>query len=84
MEFNSSATDDNNEERGFFKVGDSLVVKFTTIDKESYEFLNLFEIEVANNGNPFASPSTLNTNVSNGGLGFFVGYGVTYDTLSAK
>lgn len=82
-EFNSSADDDNNQERGYFKVGDTVVVKFCTIDRPSFEFYRSFETEVSNNGNPFAAPTNIPSNIS-GGLGFWGGYGAVYDTVIAK
>ncbi len=82
-EFNSSAEDDNNEERGYFKVGDTVVVKFCAIDRAGFEFYRSLEIEVSNNGNPFAAPTSIPSNI-NGGLGFWGGYGAVYDTVIAQ
>lgn len=67
----------------YYKVGDTIAVKFCTIDVSVYEFLRLFEVEVNNNGSPFASPSSVPSNIEGGALGFWAGYGVTYDTIIA-
>lgn len=76
----STAPDDNNNERGYFKIGDSIVVQFCAIGIGEADFFRTFEIEVSNNGNPFASPGVIETNVQ-GGLGVFCGYSQTYDTI---
>lgn len=84
IEFNSSAPDDNNEERGYFKKGDTVAVKFCAIDRAGFDFYRSFETEVSNNGNPFAAPTSVKTNISNGGLGYWGGYGAVYDTVIAQ
>lgn len=65
----------------FFKKADTIVVKFCTTDMNVYQFLRLYEIEVNSAGSPFASPTTIPTNIEGGGLGLWAGYGVTYDTI---
>lgn len=79
----SSATDDNNNERGYFKVGDTIVVKFCAIGQKEVDFFRTYEIEVSNNGNPFAAPGVIKSNISNG-LGVWCGYGVALDTIIAQ
>ena len=64
----------------YFKRNDTLIIKFCTIDRGVYEFYRTFEQEVFNNGNPFASPTTIKTNID-GGLGVWACYGASYDTL---
>lgn len=71
------------EKNHYFKEGDTIVVKFCTIDLDHYKFLRIFELEVNSNGNPFASPTTTPTNVTGGALGIWGGYGATFDTLVA-
>lgn len=75
--------DDNGPERGYYKVGDSVVIKFCTIDKGVYNFLEDAEIQVQSTGSPFASPLNIRSNISNGALGLWAGYGVTFDTIIA-
>lgn len=76
----STAPEDNNRERGYFKTGDTIVVQFCSIGIGEAAFFRTFEIEVSNNGNPFAAPGVIETNVT-GGLGVFCGYSPTYDTI---
>jgi hypothetical protein len=69
----------------YYKLGDSVSLKFCTIDKEQYEFWNSFQDEVLNNSNPFASSmSTVKSNVRGDGLGVWGGYGVYYYSLKIK
>lgn len=67
---------------GYFEQGDVIYVKFCSIDQPHFEFWNTFEIATFNNGNPFAAPATIRTNID-GGIGVWGGYGVTYDTIVA-
>jgi hypothetical protein len=80
---NSVAADDNNETSEYFKQGDTIIIKFCTIDLPHFDFWETFETAAFNNGNPFASPTTIRTNIQGGGIGVWGGYGVTYDTLVA-
>jgi hypothetical protein len=83
-EQNSEANDDHNEERGFFKIGDTVEVKFCSIDKAHFEFWRSAETEIFSNGNPFASPSTIRSNIKGGGLGVWGGYGAAFHSFIAK
>ncbi len=65
----------------YFAVNDTVVVKFCTIDNASYTFLNSLENIRFANGNPFAAPASVFTNIKGGGLGGWCGYGASYDTL---
>jgi hypothetical protein len=78
---NSSASDDNNEERGFFKEGDTVVVKFCTIIPRAAVSIRSLEQQVGSTGNPFASPANVQSMIE-GGLGLWVGYNASYDTLA--
>ncbi|MBX7052999.1 MAG: DUF4249 domain-containing protein [Flavobacteriales bacterium] len=77
---NSDKFDDLNNERGYFKRGDTIAVRGCTIDRNSYKFIYSFESQVSNQGSPFAVPFNLESNVE-GGLGAFIGYGAIYDTV---
>ena len=68
----------------YFGVGDTVVVKFCTIDRKTYNFLNSLENIRFANGNPFASPASVFTNIEGGGLGGWCGYGASYDTVVMK
>jgi hypothetical protein len=79
---NSTAEDDNNEEEGFFKKGDTIIVKFASITKESFDFWRSAETQASSNGNPFGSPAPLKGNIE-GGLGIWEGFSFTIDTTVA-
>jgi hypothetical protein len=68
------------EGENYFKIGDTIVVKFCSIDIPHYQFWRTFETQAVNNGNPFAAPTSIKTNI-NGGLGIWGGYSPSYDTL---
>jgi hypothetical protein len=80
---NSDAIDDNNDERGHFKRGDTIAVKFCTIDRAHFLFWRSVETQTSNNGNPFGSPAPIEGNIE-GGLGIWGGYGLSYDTIYAQ
>ena len=66
-------------EEGFWKTGDTVVVRLDGIDHDAFQVLRDFETSVANQGNPFALPTSASTNVE-GGLGWFVAYAEVTDT----
>lgn len=76
----SSAPEDNNEQAGYYILGDTIVVQFCTIGQREVNFFRTYENVVASNGNPFAAPGVIKTNVE-GGLGIFCGYSPSYDTI---
>ncbi|MBL0340484.1 MAG: DUF4249 domain-containing protein [Bacteroidetes bacterium] len=80
---NSTAADDSNEEQGFFKTGDTIVVKFASITKESFDFWRSAETQASSNGNPFGSPAPLQSNIE-GGIGVWEGFSFTLDTIVAQ
>lgn len=77
---NFEGQDDEGPEERFFKNGDTVVVKFVSMDRPNYFYFRAMEDQWATNGSPFASPGNLPSNI-NGGLGIFSGYGVAYDTV---
>lgn len=79
----SEAEDDNNDNAGYFLKGDSIVVKFASITKESFDFWRSAESQAASNGSPFGSPSPLKSNIV-GGLGIWEGFSFTLDTIVAQ
>ena len=68
----------------YFKQTDTIYVKFCTIDQESFKFYSTYEAAYQTNGNPFASPVSIISNISGGGLGIWAGFGCTYDTIYPK
>jgi len=80
IESNSQKFDDENEERGYYKVGDTVAIRGCTIDRAAFKFIKSLEAQIGNQGSPFAIPFNLESNL-NGGLGAFIGYGAIYDTV---
>jgi hypothetical protein len=79
----SDKEDDENDERFYFKRGDTIVVKFCAIDRQTFEFWRTEKTQVGNNGNPFGSPAPITSNIV-GGLGIWAGYSFTLDTVIAQ
>ena len=76
--FKGNKTSTNKTDQVYYQVGDTISLKFTAIDKASYDFWNTFQKEILNTGNPFASTNArVQTNVTNG-LGIWCGYGSSY------
>lgn len=71
------------EKSHYYKLGDTIVVKFCSIEKKVMEFIRKYETDIWNNGNPFASPSTIPTNIEGGAFGLWAGYATSYDTIYA-
>lgn len=76
----SSKFDDNNSEAGYYKRGDTVVVRGSSIDRNAFLYFKSYENQLSNQGSPFALPSNIQSNVT-GGLGVWVGYSAIYDTL---
>ena len=68
------------ENYSFFERGDTVTLKFTNIDKATYDFWRTVEFSYGSIGNPFSSPTKVLGNI-NGALGYFGGYAVQYRTL---
>ncbi len=64
-----------------FIIGETVILKFCTMDASHYDFWYSIEQQSASGGNPFASPTTVRTNMSGGAIGVWGGYGVVYDTI---
>ncbi len=79
----NNADDENPLASGFYKVGDTVAVKFCCIDKTSYTFWRDAETQSANNGNPFGATAPIHSGI-NGGLGVFCAYAASYDTVICK
>ena len=67
----------------FFFKGDTVTLKFCSIDRNTYRFWNTWEFARQSIGNPFAQPNKVLGNISNGALGAFCGYAAGYRTLVA-
>lgn len=70
------------ESQFFYSLGDTIYMKFCSIGSREFEFYNTFEAATGTNGNPFASPILIKSNI-NGGLGVWCGQSFYLDTLIA-
>ena len=70
-------------ERGFYKKGDTIVVKFCKIGIREYEFWNTYYQNKSSNGNPFSSPSNIKNMFDKyeDAFGAFVAYSPRFDTI---
>lgn len=67
-----------------YSIGDSILLRVTSIEKKSYNFWITYDQEILNSGNPFAANfQTVSGNIK-GGLGIWCGYGATYYYIIAK
>jgi hypothetical protein len=72
------------EKEYYFEAGDTVSVKFCTIDKVQFAFWNGYQNAVLASANPLASSNyQLKSNIK-GGLGIWTGYGATYYLIYAK
>lgn len=69
------------DDYGFFRRGDTVTVKLANIDKATFDFWRTLEFAYQSVGNPFSSPVKVLSNVSNGALGVFCGYGAQYKSI---
>jgi hypothetical protein len=65
---------------GYFRKGDTITVKWCTIDYAHFNFWLSLENDFNSRGNPFGAPISIQSNIK-GGLGIWGGYGVTYHRL---
>jgi hypothetical protein len=78
---NPESEDMDDDTRWYYKPTDTVYIKFCTIDSKTAKFYTTFEAAQQTNGNPFASPVTIISNINGGGLGVWAGFGCTYDTI---
>lgn len=71
---------------GYFNKGDTVSVKFCSLDNASYKFFSSMDALANSQGNPFAAPASVLSNIypQNDALGVWCGYGVTLDTVVCK
>lgn len=79
-QFYSDNEEDNNEEAGYFKVGDTIAVRFVSINTKEYDFYTSYDNNVASAGDLFSTPANVKTNI-NGGLGVWCARSVFQDTI---
>lgn len=68
---------------GYFKRGDTVYVKWASIDKAQYDFWNTFESQSGSFGNPFSPTVVIKSNITGdqGAIGIWASYGATVDTV---
>jgi len=76
----STDEDDLNAEAGYFKRGDTVVVKFVHFGRAEYDFYNSLDVNVTSQGDLFSNPANVQSNIE-GGLGIWAGWAPAYDTL---
>lgn len=82
---NSQQANDDDKSKGYYRVGDTVVVKFCTIGYNEYSFWRSYYANKSSNGNPFSAPANLQSNIVGGdAIGSFVGYSPSFDTLVVK
>lgn len=74
-------TQDLPDDYTLFDKGDTVTLKLSQIDKATYDFWRTMEFSYGSIGNPFASPTKVLSNVSNGALGYFGGYAPQFRTV---
>jgi hypothetical protein len=67
-------------ETGFWKTGDTVLVRFESIDRAAFSAVSTFEAAASAQGNPFAPPTNVITNIE-GGLGWWIAYSTSVDTV---
>ena len=89
QEWGQQANNENTEDEvdgssgattGFWNVGDSVQLKWSSIDRNAWDFW--YSLEFNNPAGPFGAPSDANSNI-NGGLGVFGGTSSQYNDLIA-
>ena len=78
---NDKAMASETPDAGYFKKTDTVYIKFCTIDYNTARFYTTYERALQTNGNPFASPVSVLSNINGGGLGVWAGFGCSYDTI---
>jgi hypothetical protein len=65
---------------GFFNVGDTVLIKWCTIDEAHFNFWNTFEYSLNGQGSPFTAYTRISDNIE-GGFGIWGGYAVQLEEL---
>lgn len=71
-------------EQGYFKRGDTVIVKFCKIGRNEYDFWNTYYQNKASNSNPFSAPSNIKSMLDNSDhdvFGSFTAYAPFFDTI---
>jgi len=81
--FGNFQTEHIDEETGDTLLADEVLIRISQIERAPFEFWRSTEFQEQTNGNPFAEPMNLQTNVKNG-LGVWEGKGAIYYKVIAK
>lgn len=79
-QFYSNQPEDENEEAGYYQVGDTIAVKFVSIGFNEHEFYTSYDENTSAARRLFGNPVNARTNIT-GGLGIWAGWGVYSDTI---
>ncbi|MFM7300623.1 MAG: hypothetical protein ACKO1R_05720 [Crocinitomicaceae bacterium] len=69
------------EYRRYFREGDQVVVRFSKMEYEVYEFFRTRREQIENQGSPFASPLNVKSNLVGNAVGIWAGFSPSYDTI---
>ncbi|MFN5911938.1 MAG: DUF4249 domain-containing protein [Bacteroidota bacterium] len=67
--------------RRHYKQGDSVVIRFSRIDRDVFEFFDKKDAQLGSAGNPFSTPVNIPSNIKGGALGIWAGISTGHDTL---
>lgn len=79
--WNMRDTTIDTEYRGLYTIGDTVVIRFSKIDKPTFDFFYSKTMQSMSSGNPFASPINVKTNIVGGAFGVWAGISPIYDTM---
>ena len=75
-----SESDAPNAPSGFWEKGDTVLVRLESIDQGAFDAVMSFESAYSAQGSPFAPPTNVSSNIE-GGLGWWIAYGASVDTV---
>lgn len=70
-----------NFDENFFKRGDTVSLKLSSIDKATFDFWTTIEFSYSSIGNPFSTPTKVLSNIKGNALGYFGGYASQYQSI---
>lgn len=68
------------EYKRYYRFGDSVAIRFSRVEKAVHEFYDKKDAQLGSNGNPFATPVNIPSNID-GALGIWAGISTGHDTL---
>ncbi len=68
------------EYKRYYRLGDSVVIRFSRVERAVHDFYDKKDVQLDSNGNPFATPVNIPSNIE-GALGIWAGIATGYDTL---